>query len=139
MKNQMKGLAHIGIHTEDLTNSMDFYTETLGFDYMDIREVPVPGGVTKLGFVNAGNLVIELVQPADTSGIKNRKLGPVDHIAIEVDDIDLVIDNLKDKNVAFNTPEKRDNPYLFNGISNIFFKGPNGESLELFQYHSANE
>ena len=139
MKNRMKGLAHIGIHTEDVTKSMEFYTETLGFDYMDLREVPVPNGVTKLGFVNAGNLVIELVQPADTSGIKNRKLGVVDHIAIEVDDIDGVIDSLRNKNVEFNTPEKNDNPYLFDGISNIFFKGPNGESLELFQYHSANE
>ncbi|NLB43423.1 MAG: VOC family protein [Clostridiales bacterium] len=139
MKNRMKGLAHIGIHTEDVTKSMEFYTETLGFDYMDLREVPAPNGVTKLGFVNAGNLIIELVQPADISGIKDRRLGPVDHVAIEVDDIDGIIDNLKNKNVVFNTPEKSNNPYLFNGISNIFFKGPNGENLELFQYHSAKE
>ncbi|MGI6537103.1 MAG: VOC family protein [Caldicoprobacterales bacterium] len=89
----------------------------------------------QLGFVSAGNLVIELIQPVDTSVIKERKAGIVDHIAIEVEDIDDVIIKLKEKNLVFNSEEKKENPYLFDGISNIFFDGPNGERLELFQYN----
>jgi lactoylglutathione lyase len=135
MNRDMKGLAHIGIYTDDIEKSMKFYTDILGFDWMDKRDVPVEGGTMQLGFVSAGNLVIELIQPVDTSVIKERKAGIVDHIAIEVEDIDDVIIKLKEKNLVFNSEEKKENPYLFDGISNIFFDGPNGERLELFQYN----
>jgi len=131
MKKSMKGLAHIGIHTDKIDESIEFYTEILGFELTHRKDMP---NGTRLAFVDVGGLVVELVQPADTSGVKERKAGIIDHIAIEVDDIDKVIQNLKEKGVEFNTPEKNVNKHLFDGISNIFFKGPNGESLELFQY-----
>lgn len=134
MGNMMKGLAHIGVHTADMGKSIQFYTEVLGFELIHQKDLTGPNGTTRLGFLNAGGLVIELIQPADVSGVKERKAGIVDHIAIEVDDIDHVIDTLKGKGVVFNTEEKGVNKQLFNGISNIFFKGPSGESLELFQY-----
>lgn len=134
MGNLMKGLAHIGVHTADMEKSIQFYTEVLGLELTHQKDLVRPNGTTRLAFVNAGSLIIELIQPADVSGVKERKAGIVDHIAIEVDDIDHVIQSLKEKGVEFNTPEKSVMKDLFNGVSNIFFKGPNGESLELFQY-----
>jgi lactoylglutathione lyase len=134
MENRIKGLAHIGVHTADMEKSIQFYTEILGFELLHQKDLVNPNGTTRLGFVNVGGLVIELIQPADVSGVKERKAGIIDHIAIEVKDIDQVILKLKAKGVEFNSAEKGVNKTLFNGISNIFFKGPNGESLELFQY-----
>ena len=46
-----------------------------------------------------------------------------------------VILRLKDNGVTFETQEKSELADLFNGVSNIFFSGPNGERLELFQYN----
>ena len=135
MNNQVKGLAHIGVFTTDMEESIRFYTEVLGFELIHQKDLVNPNGTTKLGFVNAGGLVMEFVQPADVTGLKDKKAGIVDHIAIEVKEIDDVILRLKDNGVTFETQEKSELADLFNGVSNIFFSGPNGERLELFQYN----
>ncbi|MBE3101145.1 MAG: VOC family protein [Firmicutes bacterium] len=135
MNNQVKGLAHIGVYTTDMKESIRFYTEVLGFELIHQKDLVKPDGTTRLGFVNAGGLVMEFVQPADVTGLKDKKAGIVDHIAIEVKEIDAVILRLKDNGVTFETQEKSELADLFNGVSNIFFSGPNGERLELFQYN----
>lgn len=128
----MKGLAHIGIFTADMKKSLEFYCGTLGMEHFYSAEL----GGTQLRFVRAGNCVLELIQPKDYAGGKGD--GVIAHIAIEVEGIRSIVAELKTKGVAFNTEDVTVLPNLFpTGSTNIFLAGPNGESLELYEYTQA--
>lgn len=125
----LKGLAHIGIFTADMDKSLEFYCKTLGMEQFYSCDM----GKLKLGFVRAGSCIIELISPEDYQG--GRGEGVLAHIAIEVEDIRGVVAALKAKGVKFNTEDVSVLPQLFpTGSTNIFFNGPNGESLELYEY-----
>jgi lactoylglutathione lyase len=125
----LKGLAHIGVFTADMDKSLEFYCKTLGMELFYSCDM----SKLKLGFVKAGSCIIELIAPDDYSG--GRGEGVVAHIAIEVEDIRDVVAALKAKGVKFNTEDVSVLPQLFpTGSTNIFFNGPNGESLELYEY-----
>lgn len=131
---EMKGLAHIGVYTSNMEESIRFYTEVLGFKLNYTKDMPKPQGVTKLAFVQIGSCVIELIQPANGNEVEGRSAGIVDHIAIEVDDIEKLVCRLLDHNVPFETEDIINMPQLFDGAKAIFFKGPGGERLEFFEY-----
>ncbi len=123
------GLHHIGVMTADIDRSMAYY-QNLG---LTLREAfDMPGG-TRIAFLRAGSAVIELVMPADAESVKLRQNGRVDHIALEVKDIDAVIDALKAKGIAFDADKAGTAPIFANGSKNIFLTGPDGERLELFE------
>jgi lactoylglutathione lyase len=127
----LKGLAHIGVFTADMDASLDFYCKTLGMELFYSKDL----GTTRLRFVRAGSCIVELISPADYKG--GRGEGIVAHIAIEVEDIRTVVADLRVKGVKFSTPDVAVIPQLFpTGSTNIFLTGPNGESLELYEYVS---
>lgn len=129
----LKGLAHIGIFTADMDKSLDFYCKKLGMEHYYSMDL----GTTKLRFIRAGSCIIELIQPGDYTGGRTAD-GIVAHVAIEVEDIRSVVADLKAKGVEFNTPDVSVLPSLFpTGSTNIFLAGPNGESLELYEYTGA--
>ena len=123
----LTGLHHIGVFTENIATSIDFY-KTLGLA-LD-KTASIPNG-TEIAFMSVGSLVLELVQPADTASVKERKAGLVDHIAITVKDIDATITELKAKGIAIAADKAADVTFL--NSKNIFFEGPSGERLELFE------
>lgn len=135
MKNDsLKGLAHIGIFTINMENTLAFYKDILGMEVSYEKDLVRPGGTTKLGFVRAGSLVLEFIQPANTEGILDKKGGIVDHIAIEVKDIEGLAGRLRTQGVAFETSDVVEIGELFDGVKAIFFSGPSGERLEFFEY-----
>jgi len=123
---RMTGLAHIGIMVRDMDASIKFYADALGFEFTARQSM----GTTQLAFLNAGSCCIELVQTADYTP---RPAGVVDHIAIEVEDIETLVCKLIEKGIVFlsdiNTAGE-----LLGGIKNVFFTGPDGERLEFFEY-----
>lgn len=123
------GLAHIGIMTADMEQSIDFYTKVLNFTCYNREKL----GGTELAFLRAGSCEIELVAPADGSGIHERRPGQVDHIAMEVANLDEDLARLEEAGVALTSPAGQV-PLFANGVRNVFFAGPSGERLELFQY-----
>src|SRR5690554_3800965 len=123
---QVVGLAHIGVFTTNMENSIKFYTDVLGFELDYRTELPNPEGVTQLAFVQAGSCVVELIQPANIEQITNRSHGIADHIALAVQDIEALVARLKEHNVVFESNEVREVP-LKQPTKNIFFSGPNGE------------
>lgn len=128
----LKGLAHIGVFTGDMEKSLDFYCNKLGMEHYYSCDL----GKTLLRFVRAGSCIIELIQPDGYAGGRPAD-GIVAHIAIEVEDIRSVVADLKAKGVQFSTEDVAVLPVLFpTGSTNIFFTGPNGESLELYEYIS---
>ena len=128
MARKLTGLAHIGILVEDVEKSKDFYLNTLRFDLKAEHELP--NGV-KLVFCDAGSCQIELVwMPAHVS----KPEGVVSHIAIECEDIEGWVEELRAKGVKFESENIGVMAELLGGAKNIFLAGPDGERIELWEY-----
>ncbi len=123
---KIKGLAHIGIRVSDMDASIRFYTEVLGFELTHRQML----GTTELAFLGIGTCLIELIHPAD---YKAREAGQIDHIALEVEDIEMLVCRLIEKRVPF-LSNINNAPALLGGVKNIFFTGPDGERIEFFDY-----
>jgi lactoylglutathione lyase len=131
---KIKHIQHIGIPVTDLAVSEKFY-ESLGFinvmkatfDYNDQK-----GNVAMM---KQNDIIIELYQmpPAALGEIRDRKNGHIDHIAFDVDDIDLAYNSLK--NSGFNMLEQKPVFLNFwkNGCKYFNITGPDGERLEFNQ------
>ena len=125
---RLLGLAHIGVMCADIDASQDFYMNTLGFE---LQNVQLMGNGGKLVFLNVGTCQIELVS---RPGMAQPEAGPVDHICIEVEDIDPLVKRLKAKGVKFETETWNEAKNLLGGVRNVFFRGPNNERFEFFDY-----
>lgn len=122
MSGKIKGLAHIGIFVKDMQTSVQFYRDTLGFQVTDT--------CNNLCFCNIGTCLLELVEIRD---YKPRTAGQVDHIAVEVENIEALCDELRARGVKM--PDKiGEMPHLLGGVKNIFFEGPDGERIEFFEF-----
>ncbi|MCL2546263.1 MAG: VOC family protein [Oscillospiraceae bacterium] len=124
MKSNITGLAHIGIFVKDIGKSIDFY-KRLGFT-LDNNEQTDNG--TRLSFLSAGTCLIELIGISE-----ERTAGTVDHIAMTVDNIEQAVANAKANGINIDASRIMSAPML-GGIKNIFFTGPDGETLEFFEY-----
>ena len=126
---KITGLAHIGIKVRDMAASLKFYTEVLGFEKTGEQIF----GTSHLAFLNIGTCILELIQAAQ---YEERTAGQVDHIAVEVKDIEALVEKLKAQGVQFLSDEVNVAPGLLDGVKNIFFVGPDGELLEFFEYYN---
>lgn len=133
-----KGLAHIAVYTTDMGKSIAFY-ETLGGECTARDSVQKPGGVNLLAMVRLADFEIELIQPGDGTVVPTQD-GVIPHFAIEVEDLPLVVNELRAMGLdTFRTEEPVVLPKLFGGLQNIFFKGPSGELIELIEHFEAGE
>lgn len=130
----LKGLAHIALYTNDLQASLAFY-ERLGGCLTDQAESRKTTGINRLAMVQMPGFCLEIIEPHDgTSFLADKSIFP--HIAIEVDDIDAALADIRAAGVtSFRTEKPMDMP-VFGGIRNIFFTGPDGELIELLQHTS---
>ena len=117
------GVEHIGIKASDLEKAIQFYIQVLGFEYL----YRIKPGDVELVFLELGGTVVELVEVVDGSRYED---GVVNHLAIRVSDISKAIEHLKAQQVELSSSEPM---ALGEGRYNFFFRGPNGERLELYQ------
>ena len=129
------GLAHIALFTKDLETSIKFY-ECLGGKVTGQADVQKPLGTNHIKIVSMPGFDLEHHR-ANTDGTDVTAQGGLfPHIAIEVNDIDAAIADLKAAgitNFRGGVDKAADLP-IFGGIRNAFFIGPNGEQLELLQH-----
>ena len=123
----LKGLGHIGILVRDLEETKVFY-EKIGFEIQETYNRPT--GAT-IAFAVAGSCILELVQPdaADTARI-GRSVGMIDHVCVEVDDIDAEVAKLKALGIVSADANAGDFIDMRGGFRNFFFEGPSGERIE---------
>jgi len=129
-KGKITGLGHIGVFISDIERSIAYYTDILDFECYHRVDLEENGGITRIAFIRNGSCIIELVQKPDAA---QKADGPIDHIAMDVDDIDSVMADLKAKGVEFETEEPVFLPTMFNGVKYALFRGPDGEHLEINQ------
>ena len=117
------GLQHIGIPTDDIDQTIDFY-RSLGFE-LALRTA---NGDEQVAFLKLGDLVIETYQNYKAARIN----GAVDHIAINVTDVDearRIADGM-----GLEVIEEGQLPFWENGVRYFTILGPNREKLEFNQY-----
>ena len=121
----IKQLAHVCIRTLNLDETLRFYTEILGlekgFDFVkDGRRI---GYYIRLG----NRTFIEVFQgdPGDA--------GNISHMAIEVEDMDGLIERLQDHGVAVGEKKRgADDSWQ------VWIKDPNGIGIEFQEYTAAS-
>ena len=133
----IKTIDHIGIITNDLQKSVEFYTDVLGFSIsakIEMDEV----GLSAI-FIEKNGSRIELMGyrgaiPKRSEGIEIIMGGssiPInDHITFSVDDIGAIVTELKEKGVEFGLEPIQ----LEGGMKLASFKDPNGMLIELVEH-----
>lgn len=96
---KIKKITHIGVGVKD--------AQKAGMVFQELLSLPVSHeemvGELKVAFVPVGETNLELVQSTDPGGVMNKfieKRGEgIHHIALEVEDIDSALEELKSKGV----------------------------------------
>jgi catechol 2,3-dioxygenase-like lactoylglutathione lyase family enzyme len=137
------GLSHVAIMAENYQETIQFYTELLGFTKVHHWSLPEytikEACMLKSG---DGQTYIEVFDkaanvPREGTHLKNYKdttHGHILHFALTVDSIKDVIPMLKDKSVKVLTPYEKlelGNPSKI--VVNAIIEGPNGEIIELLE------
>ena len=125
LKEQINGLQHIGVPTKNMEETIAFYGK-LGFE---IAFETVNDG-DRVVFLKFGSLVIETYESKDAT----MKSGAIDHIALDVKDIEKVYEliNQADLNTTRDTIHFL--PFWENGVRFFTIEGPNKEKIEFSQY-----
>lgn len=135
----IKTIDHIGIMTNDLQKSLEFYVGILGFSILTKIEMTDAG--FSAVFVEKNGSKIELMK-YDGKNIPKRSKGdefkiggnsiPInDHISFSVDDIESTVTEFKEKGIIFDLEPMQ----LEGGMKLASFKDPNGVLIELIEIH----
>jgi catechol 2,3-dioxygenase-like lactoylglutathione lyase family enzyme len=117
------GLQHIGVPTNDIESTIAFYT-SLGFEVAHRAQ----NGGEQVAFLRLGDLVVETYQNGRAVGAS----GAVDHIAINVTDVDAARE-IAD-HMGLEVIEEGQLPFWDNGVKYFTVLGPNREKVEFNQY-----
>ncbi len=126
-------LQHAGLVVSDLERSRRFYSEALG-----LEEVPRPPNFTFAGaWFRSGDDELHLLAEVDTTGEAGQAdpgagaaFGLTHHLAFEVDDLETACRRLAEAGVPLTGgPMPRGD-----GVTQVFFRDPDGYVLELFEW-----
>jgi lactoylglutathione lyase len=116
-------LQHVGIPTNDIQKTIDFY-RSLGFKI--ILETIIEATNEKVVFLELKSLVIEAYE----TGTACNDIGSIDHIAIDVTDIEKVFDIIKVGGYEMLHDQIQYLPFWSSGVKFFTIKGPNAEKIE---------
>ncbi len=121
------GIQHIGIPTNDIEATKEFYTG-LGFEL--VYETVNENGSVPVAFLKAGDILIETYENKKAAMAR----GAIDHIALNVPDIEPVYALAKEKGYRFlESDDIVFLPFWENGIRYFLLDGPNREAIEFLQ------
>ena len=130
----VKRIDHIAILVDDLDKTLSFWRDALGMELSHVENVPAEKSA--VAFLPRGGREVELVLPTtDDSGLARylEKRGPgMHHICLEVDDIQAMLEQLKQKGVQL----INETPLTGLGGKKYAFvhpKSANGVMVELYE------
>ena len=124
MKEQILGLQHVGLPNNDLQKTIEFY-QTLGFEVVH----QTSDGEVAVAFLRLGSITIETYQNGEAVG----KSGALDHLALDVADVEACFSESKRLGHTLLDIEIRFLPFWTNGVKFYNIQGPNGETVEFAQ------
>ena len=116
LKNYSTGVQHIGIPTNDIDKTVEFYHK-LGFE--TAFETVNEEANEKVVFLKLGTLVVETYE----NHAAKMEHGAIDHVALDVRDIEEIFQDT----IHFL-------PFWENGVKFFTIEGPNKEKVEFSQY-----
>lgn len=106
---KINAIHHVAVVVDDMQKSLLFWRDALGIQLHELRDVTAEK--SQVAFLPVAGAEVELVMPtSDDSGIAKylAKHGAgMHHICLEVDDIDGMISQLKQKNIRLINEEAR--------------------------------
>ena len=106
---QIKAINHVAVVVENMEKSLAFWRDALGIKLHELRDVPAEK--SQVAFLPLAGAEVELVMPTtDDSGIAKylAKRGQgLHHLCLEVDDIEGMMVQLKEKNIRLINEEPR--------------------------------
>ena len=124
IKERIRGMQHIGLPTNDMKATIAFY-ESLGFE---IATRHINNGEDVV-FLTLGNVCVETYENGQAVGIH----GAIDHICLDVEDIEKTWEEAKALGLNFIDSEINFLPFWANGVRFFNVLGPNGEKVEFGQ------
>jgi len=136
---------HVGITVRDLEESLAWYERVFGVEREFIAEgsgpelstaVGVPAASLRFAFLRFGSCVVELLcydnEREETFDRSNADVGST-HVCIDVPDLQSAYESLRAQGVEFLAPPLNIHDGPLEGCAFVYFKDPNGVTLELFQ------
>ncbi|NLJ30533.1 MAG: VOC family protein [Clostridiales bacterium] len=120
------GLQHIGIPTNDIDRTLAFYKE-IGFSVALSTRNPQNGEA--VAFLQNKNLMLEVYENHQAC----MKTGAVDHVCIDVTDIEKVFEYIKGRGCKMLDQQVQFLPFWENGVRFFTIVGPNEEKIEFAQ------
>lgn len=120
------GLQHIGLPTNDIAKTAAFY-ESLGFE--NLYETVNEKAGEKVAFLGMKGLVIEAYE----NGQAAMESGAVDHIAIDVADVEGAYRLAQEQGYEIVSQGIEALPFWENGVKFFIILGPNRERIEFNQ------
>ena len=127
MKEIATGLQHIGVPTGDMDATIHFY-HALGFETIFETVNAEAGG--RVNFFKLGDLVIETYEVTDPA----KAPGAVDHIAINVKDIEEAFRFVNEAGLNNTYDIIHSLPFFENGVKFFTIEGANKEKVEFNQF-----
>lgn len=121
------GLQHVGLPTNDLKATIAFY-EGLGFE--TVYQVRNEAAGEDVAFLRLKNLTIEAYE----NGRAAMQSGAIDHIAIDVDDVEAAYRLAQEQGYRIVSNGVEFLPFWQNGVKFFILLGPNQERVEFNQY-----
>lgn len=127
LKTYSTGIQHIGIPTNNLEKTIAFY-QKLGFEvaFQTINEE----ANEKVAFLKLKTLVIETYE----NKAAKLETGAIDHVAINVKDIEKVYQYIEEKELNTTNDTIHFLPFWEKGVRFFIIEGPNKERVEFSQY-----
>ena len=139
LKGNLDGFQHLGIPVVNLKEAKDWYTKMFGFQVVYETTLHSDNGDIKVAFLKLKDIVIELYQLSgkELEEIKARGQGHIDHLAISVNDIYEVLNDVLSKGAVLDASTP-DGPILLESpcskkILFVNLVGPSGEIVQLEQ------
>ena len=123
LKNYSTGVQHIGIPTNDLDKTVEFYKK-LGF------EIAFEAVEEKVAFLKLGSLVVETYENHEAK----MEYGAIDHVALDVRDIEEIFQYINEAGLNSTQDMIHFLPFWENGVKFFTIEGPNKEKVEFSQY-----
>lgn len=125
LKEQINGLQHIGVPARNMEETITFY-EKLGFE----TAFETVNDGNRVVFLKFASLVIETYESRDTA----MKSGAIDHIALDVKDIEKTYELINQEGLNTTKDPIHFLPFWENGVKFFTIEGPNKEKVEFSQY-----
>jgi catechol 2,3-dioxygenase-like lactoylglutathione lyase family enzyme len=135
LKGNLQGFQHLGLPVTNLERSKAFY---LNFGFVEAMRTDLPeqGEPVQVAMVEKDGFTIELYQLTGTEHreIATRHDGHIDHIALNVLDIDKAYAEIKAAGLEIlESDAPVFLPFWANGVKFFTVRGPDGEKVEFNQ------